>query len=164
MKFSELVGDSGRVIAVEPTPETFALLALNALQGRHSNITLLNVAASSASSLIGWDVPLDEAGMKNLYMARLDPDGQQGRVVAVQIDSLRLPHRVSLVKIDVEGHEISVLKGMAHMLRDDRPVLIVEDSSPDTRAYLEGEGYESECFPNSPNVVYYPGADGLRGT
>jgi len=34
--------------------------------------------------------------------------------------------RITLLKIDVEGHELAVLRGMLQMLRSQRPVLIVE--------------------------------------
>src|SRR5512144_2877298 len=46
LRMAELVGREGRVVAVEPVPDTFALLAANARLFRYENVTLLNIAAS----------------------------------------------------------------------------------------------------------------------
>src|SRR5215470_17062957 len=45
-RFSELVGPTGRVIAFEPVPETFALLAANLQVLPKTNATLINAAVS----------------------------------------------------------------------------------------------------------------------
>ena len=43
----------------------------------------------------------------------------------VRLDSV-ITEPVGLIKIDVEGHEIAVLRGAETLIRRDRPVLIVE--------------------------------------
>jgi precorrin-6B methylase 2 len=55
-RFSDLVGPAGRVIAFEPVPATFELLASNAAHFGMANVTLLNLAASDATSVIGMRV------------------------------------------------------------------------------------------------------------
>src|SRR2546426_6450005 len=57
MRMSELVGAAGRVIAFEPVPNTFALLAANAHLFTHENVSLLNVAASDGPAEVGIDIP-----------------------------------------------------------------------------------------------------------
>ena len=52
-RFSELVGDSGRVIAFEPVPDTFELLTANAQRFRQKNVTLFNAAASDQCVALG---------------------------------------------------------------------------------------------------------------
>jgi len=52
-------------------------------------------------------------------------------VVAIPIDSLQFLSRISLAKIDVEGHEMSKAtlaahRGMQCLLKRDHPLLIVE--------------------------------------
>ena len=44
-KLSELVGATGRVIAFEPVPQTFELLAANIARITFKNVTLVNAAA-----------------------------------------------------------------------------------------------------------------------
>jgi hypothetical protein len=78
-------------------------------------------------------------------------------VLTVSLDSLRIPKAIRLVKIDAEGHELSVLKGMRDTLARDRPVLIVEMPSPEARAMLASLGYVGTRIAESPNVVFHQG-------
>jgi FkbM family methyltransferase len=155
MKLSALVGPQGRVIAVEPVAETFVLLSENVSRSPHGNVTLLNVAASSGFEVVGMTVPRDSSGIENLYQASIDGGTEGGpRVLTAPMDALRLPSRISLAKIDVEGHELAALAGMDRILTEDRPVLIVEDSSAEIQTVLTDRGYESTRFDGSPNRLY----------
>jgi hypothetical protein len=58
-----------------------------------------------------------------------------------------------LAKIDVEGHELPVLRGMRALLERDHPVLIVETSSQETIELLHGLGYATERLPGSSNLL-----------
>src|SRR4030065_2139701 len=62
-RFSELVGVSGRVIAFEPVPETFALLAANLQEVSNFNVTLINAAASEDTDIVGMSVPTFDTGL-----------------------------------------------------------------------------------------------------
>ena len=57
-------------------------------------------------------------------------------VAVVTLDSLAL-ERVDLVKLDVEGMELEVLRGGRAMLQRHRPILQVEANKPGTRGELE---------------------------
>jgi FkbM family methyltransferase len=152
-----LVGPNGRVIAIEPVPESFALLAANVQLFKFNNVTLMNVAASDKSALVGMDIPYFKTGLRNLYEARLTTDSShlQGLwVVTLLLDSLALPNKVALVKIDTEGHELQVLRGMAQLLHRDHPTLIVETNSSEVSEFLNSFGYVSEKLAKSPNTVF----------
>lgn len=154
---SKLVGPSGRVIALEPIPETFELLAANCAHGPHRNVTLFNAAASSANSVVGMSVPV-QAGGKNYYEASIQEgvNGDGYHVLSIAVDSLPLPHRIALVKIDAEGHEPSVIEGMRELLVRDKPTLIVEGSR--ANSLLESLGFTSTRNDRSPNYVWQPTA------
>lgn len=156
VRFSRLVGDQGRVVAFEPVPETFELLAANVAMLPARNVTLVNAAASDAAGLAGMTIPVSPAGLDDNYMAELGAVGAGLRVLCVTIDGLALPHAVRLVKIDAEGHELPVLKGMAGLLRRDSPVIIVEDNSPELTVFLAGFGYADEKLPGSSNRLFRP--------
>lgn len=153
-RFSELVGSNGRVIAFEPVPVTFQILAGNASRFGMANLTLLNVAVSDHVGEIGFTVPTLGSGLKNYYMARAEEQGNEFKVMSLPIDALRIKKRVSLVKIDVEGHEFQALKGMVELLARYHPALIVETRSDSVIDFLHGYGYKSERMDNSPNVVF----------
>jgi FkbM family methyltransferase len=153
-RLSELVQANGRVVAFEPVPQTFELLTANAARLPLRNMTLLNVAASDRFALHGMRVPVIEGGVQNPYMAHLTDENPEMSVMCLPVDSLDIQHPVSLVKIDVEGHELAALKGMRRLLERDHPVLIIEGRSPDVSAYLDSFGYSFEQDKGSPNRVF----------
>jgi FkbM family methyltransferase len=153
-KSSDLVGPQGRVIAVEPVPATFALLAANVSLFQYSNVTLLNVAASDQSAIAGMDIPRFETGLNNYYGATLSQGDSARHVLTLALDSLDLPHRITLIKIDTEGHDAAVLHGLEALLRRDHPILIVETSSPDVVEHLTTLGYKPERLLHSPNTIF----------
>jgi FkbM family methyltransferase len=153
-KLSALVGSTGRVFAFEPVPQTFELLAANMARCPLKNVTLLNVAVSDAFGTVGMRIPNFNTGLQNYYMAEVTQGPASLSVVSLPIDSLRLPARVSLVKVDVEGHELEALRGMEALLTRDHPVLIVEGTAEDVSEYLRAFGYSFEKTAGSPNRVF----------
>jgi FkbM family methyltransferase len=152
MRMAELVGPEGRVIAVEPVLETFALLSENVRHFAHANVSLLNCAASDCTSTMGMEIPRWSDGLHNFYQAHIVPRAGGLTILALAIDSLNLP-RIRVVKIDAEGHELSVLKGMRKLLVRDQPALIVETSTTETSAWLAGCGYSVQRLPGSSNLL-----------
>lgn len=155
-RMSDLVGPSGRVVAMEPVPDTFALLAANVYLFANRNVTLLNAAASDSTRAVSMEIPDFDSGLKNFYQAHLLAAGTKGglEVLTLAVDALRLPGRVALVKIDAEGHEAGVLQGMAEIIRRDRPALIVETSSESIESDLTALGYFSRRLPSSSNLLF----------
>jgi FkbM family methyltransferase len=156
-RFSQLVGPGGRVIAFEPVPATFALLSQNAQVFQFKNITLFNTALSDKCELVGMNIPSFETGLKNFYEARVTVDDSglpDVRIMTIRLDSLEIPVRVALAKIDAEGHELAVLRGMVELLRRDHPTLIVETSSDEVISLVTGLGYETEQLAGSPNRLF----------
>ena len=153
-KLSEIVGIGGRVIAFEPMTATFELLASNVAKFSADNVSLMNAAASDSSAIQGMELPKFDTGLDNYYMAKIATDNPSFEILCISIDSLKLPSPVSLVKIDAEGHDLSVLKGMEITLTKDRPVLLIEDSSTEIELFLTNFGYSSERLDGSHNKVF----------
>ena len=156
LRMSQLVGPSGRVIALEPVPQTFWLLAANVRLAPQANVTLLNVAASDRAARVSMDIPDFAKGLHNYYQAHITEGGNGLAVMTMPLDCLDLPHRVRLAKIDVEGHELAVLRGMRRLLERDRPVLIVETSLDETSRLLAELKYSVSRLAGSSNVVAVP--------
>jgi FkbM family methyltransferase len=152
-RLSRLVGPGGRVLAFEPVPRTFELLAANSRHFPHANVTLMNLALSDAPQLCGMEVPGGEGGA---YLAHLTSRDTGLNIVCLPLDTLPLPAPLRLVKIDAEGHELSVLRGMAHTLERDRPALIVEVSSSAATEFLRDRGYAMEKLTGSSNCIFRP--------
>lgn len=107
-----------RVVAIEPN----ARLA-RGIKAAFPDVEVVEAAAS------------DHAGTAPLFLPPGGPavgtssleygDGRSVTVRLVPIDSLGLSD-VRFMKVDVEGHELSALRGAADTIRRDRPVLLVE--------------------------------------
>jgi len=154
LKFSRLVGASGRVFAIEPVPETFEILASNVQLFPFKNVTLFNVAASSQPAIINMKIPFFNFGIKNYYRASLTDKKTELAVYCVPIDALPMANPVRMIKIDSEGHELQVLHGMKSLLIRDKPFLIIETSSEYVFDYLKEIGYEKNSLKNSPNHFF----------
>jgi FkbM family methyltransferase len=154
-RMAELVGPSGRVIALEPVPDTFSLLAANARLFAHANVSLLNIAASDRLAVADMQIPRFASGLSNYYQASLGAGPGGVAVLTLPIDELSLP-TVRLVKIDVEGHELPALRGMRELIQRDHPVLIVETGSQETTNLLGSLDYTVERLPGSSNLLCRP--------
>jgi FkbM family methyltransferase len=156
-RLAELVGPEGQVLAFEPVPETFVLLANNVESCCLSNVTLFNAALSETTGVAGMSIPnFSDTGQRNLYQAHItSPADSELRILTLSLDAIQIPTTVRLIKIDAEGHELSVLKGMQKTLLRDRPILIVETNQTEVWELLGSLGYVSTRLPGSPNVVFH---------
>lgn len=116
-------GLAAQVIALEPHPVTFRLLELNTR--RHRNITALNVGASDRAGTVEAVTPLDNAG--GCAIGRTT-DGERVELKVQRVDDLPRLRDVGLIKIDVEGHEDQALRGMERLLRDQKPLMVLEQN------------------------------------
>lgn len=153
-RLSELVGRSGRVVAFEPVPTTFELLAANMARLPLSNVTLLNIAASDSTGIVGMSIPKFDSGLNNFYMAHLTDRSSDLQIMTAAIDGLNIPGKVRLAKIDAEGHELPILVGMRNLLERDHPVLIVEDNSVEITSFLQALDYKHRRIDSSSNRIF----------
>jgi FkbM family methyltransferase len=112
------------VLAVEPNPELARFLR-RALPRR---CTVLCCALSDESGVAALRIPLI-AGQEETYLASLHHEGEgPARVVEVPLKRLDdcVDGPVGLIKIDVEGHELAVLRGADRVLREYGPNLLIE--------------------------------------
>jgi len=153
-KLSALVGADGRVLAFEPVPETFELLASTVARLPSRNVSLFNVAASDRACLVAMSVPRFDNHANNYFMAHLTDGIGAFSVLSLAADGLGLTTKIKLAKVDVEGHELAALMGIEQIIARDLPVLIVEGRSDKVEAFLARYGYAFEQDPQSPNRVY----------
>ena len=120
---ANLVGTGGKVHAYEPAPSIFERLLRNIQFNQCSNINARNVAASNQICAIGFADVSDRA---NIGQSHVDPSATT-TVQSVTLDSeLMREDSISLIKVDVEGHELEVLKGAQEILSVHRPAVVLE--------------------------------------
>jgi hypothetical protein len=75
-------------------------------------------------------------------------------------DELENDARIDVIKIDVEGWELDVLRGAARVIEHHRPLIYVEASDgtfPDVRAFLAGGRYVCwKRFNATPTFLFMP--------
>ncbi|MBW7912989.1 MAG: FkbM family methyltransferase [Taibaiella sp.] len=155
---ASLVGDNGKVYAVEPASETYALLQQNTAVW--NNIKLFHKAVSDKTGMVSfYEFPvryseyntLDvEKFLKEDWIKKYNP--QKTEVQATTIDGFLDENKLNpaMIKIDVEGAEVQAIYGGAHTWQGQSPVLIMEyldegNESSYTRAAaaMYGYGYQS---------------------
>lgn len=157
--FSQLVGPDGSVIAFEPVPRTFRTLAAGVERFHLRNVQAINKAVSDQVGAALMKVPqYAENEGDNLYEARIVSarDSQDTfSVNTVTIDSLQLS-RVDFIKIDVEGHELEVLRGSRETLERYHPILMIEVTSRRTVEFLCSRelGYEQPIIVSPSNQLF----------
>jgi len=120
-------GSTGRVIAIEADAGHFALLRRNLeSRGLAGNGSPLNIAIADTGLTYFTQTTAGNSGATWLA------ESASG-TAAVRLDDVHRAssesRRVSLIKIDVEGMELSVLRSAAAMIDADRPLLYLEISA-----------------------------------
>lgn len=122
-----LVGESGRVIAVEPNSENCRLILRTAEINRLTNVHLLPVALADTN---GWSYFVNHLGSNGSLgdaSAGALVEGWGQIVPVLRADDL-IDGPVHVVKMDVEGAEARVVGGMAGLIEAHRPVVVTEAS------------------------------------
>jgi FkbM family methyltransferase len=134
LSLAQLVGPGGRVMAFEPTDFAFRKLSRNlelnpSLAARvdayHCFLTAGDGTGVPNAIHSSWPLTV-EAGLHAKHLGRAM---QTGAAQARSLDSIlneRAHRKVQLVKLDVDGFECDVLRGATALLRDTRPIFVME--------------------------------------
>ena len=123
------LGDQGRVIAIEPHPMRCAMLRSNIAANQLNNVDVVEAAVTDYTGRATiYDLsPELAAHPRDVSFNSLG--GKPIDVEAVTLDGLCKRYQLTellLVKIDVEGFEVQVLRGMASAMKQLRPLIIFE--------------------------------------
>jgi len=135
MHLARCVSPTGKVIAFEPTAYAYNKLrqniALNPLLAgliQAEQIMLVNSDDTQVKPQLysSWQIHDAVAGTHPKHGGRLmDTIGARNTMLDRYIDEHK-PGTISLIKLDVDGHECQVLRGARELLERDKPVLLME--------------------------------------
>ena len=129
---------ANKVIAFEPQHAMYYVLCANVAINNLTNVDCWLMAVSKERGSI--DVPVIDIATKGNYGSLALNHEYEGEVITkavpmVTLDSATLD-KCGFIKIDVEGMEVDVLKGATETIKNNRPILCIEDDRPDQREEL----------------------------
>jgi FkbM family methyltransferase len=130
LSLAKRVGPRGHVVAFEPVPTNFGLLQKNIAMNPISQVQTLNVAASDRCGDAVMRI-VDNLSMASMVWHRNEASARELSIKTVAIDDLVDAGNFGapkFVKIDVEGSEGLVLRGMARTIAATNPVIFLECS------------------------------------
>lgn len=157
---ARIVGSEGRVYAFEPDPALFSLLKFNTATFPQVNVQRLAISSHTHTAAFHLH---PTSGMSNSLVNAWEGSSQ----IEVQCSSfddwvgLKSVSKIRLVKIDVEGAEPLVLRGMHQTLSSINKPLIVMEFCPKNLGSYESE---EEIFGIFENYGYSVHAIGTKGS
>ena len=144
---AKLVGRSGRTLALEPHPGTAALFRKNMeLNGFQDHVTMVEAAAAEVDGgTRAFEYFEEHSAMSGFALAASRLATFPGTVHKIEVPIISLDALLArqefapdVVKIDVEGFELNVLRGAGDLLS--RDVAIIIEHAPEYTDSVMGEG------------------------
>jgi FkbM family methyltransferase len=156
-----VISPLGRHMAFEPTP-----LKAGWLKKKFPKVDVHCMALGEQTGEVSFFLNLRQSGYSSLFRG-LEPNVGQIEEIKVpcdRLDNLVPPDRkIDLIKIDVEGFELPVIRGAAEVLTRDRPAIIFESIN----CHFEKLGYTPrdmyDLMINKLNYSIYFFTDFLSG-
>lgn len=164
--FSQLVGEKGKVFAIDPNP--FNLDRLKIIGKKNSlmnNIEICDVGISETIGEIDFNFSsnVDDMTSSGGYIdgtitpladsIYLDAGFVKKKVKVTTLDQFVYKYEIedlSIIKIDVEGHEANVLKGGVETFKKKSPVVLIEihtvKAMYDSDQIMKDSGYDSDLI------------------
>lgn len=128
--FAKLVGETGKVFAFEPEPTNFDLLKKNVELNGYKNVVLIQKAVLNKKGKVKFYIRDDNKIGSSIYN-REDSDK------CITVESISLDEyfkdysgKIDFIKVDVEGAEKYVLKGMHNLLNKNKTINIFTEFYP----------------------------------
>lgn len=170
LALAKLVKNRGKVIAIEPHPKNYELLVKNIRKNRFTNIIALNIAAWNKRD----EIELFIGNKSGVHSLKHDLQVWHGfstkrssvTVLAKPLDEIlmEIGLRPNWIKIDVEGAEIEVIKGLEKTLKNNHPKIMIESWAPNKEKLiklLKNFGYNVIKTPSPTN--FFASINSKRG-
>lgn len=130
------------VLAFEPFPAVFSRLKSNVERNGLSNIRLFPFGLGDKAEMLSFVLPKkDNMGTGHFITESKNGSGEPLPVRVGDTVLAEIPVAIGLVKIDVEGFEPHVLRGLRRTLERDQPVIIMELNRDTKKSFVNEETF-----------------------
>ena len=128
---SARVGKAGKVIAIDPHPESYACLQKTIERNGLTQVTSFNVAVGDGKRSVELFVTDENKADSRIY----DDAGRREKIPTKMIDLDHLLaenaiHHVDVIKMDIQGAEALALKGMSRTLAENQRLVVFMEFWP----------------------------------
>ncbi len=144
LQVAKAIRKDGLVIAIEPDPRNYRLLRKNIQINKLNNVIALNIAAWNDNKPLKLFIGKNSQHSSIKRNEGLGWITVEGKCLDDILTKYNIRH-VDWIKIDVEGAELEVLKGLINTLKRMNPKIIIEvmdENKEKVFAYLRSFGYE----------------------
>jgi FkbM family methyltransferase len=130
---ADAVGPSGNVLSVEPNPRLAGLVKKSLAVNGFSDRTKISETAVSDTSgnTVNLFIPNDYWGGGSICGNGTETNGNNIEVQTVTFDDLTLDYpRIDLIKIDAEGAEPEIWRGMSQSVKKNPGIKLIMEFSP----------------------------------
>lgn len=128
-----------KIIAFEPSKENFDILKKNLLLNKVKDFEIYNIAISNREGISQFNLT-EASDCAGFYKHHLSETRKKINVQIIPGDKIIGNRLVDFIKIDVEGHEITVLEGLYETLKNENLILLIEFNP----TLLEAAGHRPE--------------------
>ncbi|MEX0598324.1 MAG: FkbM family methyltransferase, partial [Candidatus Paceibacterota bacterium] len=155
----KIIGEDGKIIAIEPSPVNFRYLTNNLKLGNAENIEAYNIAAGDKNGEINFLI-YEQASNSCMVI----PEGQEsrwpGKIIKVPVRTMDSfledlgVNKLDFLRMDVEGYELQIFEGMKNTIKKFKPIIQIEVhksimGNDNTRKFfqqLKNDGYDSHYY------------------
>mgnify|MGYP006091446897 FL=1 len=154
LAFAKLIGENGKVIAIEPFKQMNNYFKDNIRLNGFQNIEIIEKVVSDN---IGYEEIDFGSGIVSASIVRNFKNSVKQKVESTTVDEIcKNLDRLDFIKIDIEGAELKALKGAEKTLNNHKPKLSLEvdqHSFEHINSFLEKYGYKPYIF-EGQNLIH----------
>ena len=150
------VGENGRVLSLEPVPETFEILSSNVKKMNLENVELFNYAIHTKIGKMKMKIPKFDWGAPRYYCASISDDGDVP-MKTIKLDCLiGFIENLRFIKVDGAGTPLNFIESTKNILNRFHPILLLEaEKEKDIKLFDELKKLGYEIFDGTEDNYFF---------
>jgi len=155
---SNLIGETGKIFAIEPSPVNFPVLKSNLENQKMNNFLAFNIAIGDKNEEMEFIISSKSNWSKiRMNNEKINPEDKVIKIPVKTLDSFVNENnitKIDILRMDVEGFEYNILLGANKILEKFKPKIFVEihkmylgkEKTCEIFNELKNKGYEIEYY------------------